>query len=261
MTLRTPTGIPYEYDSPDMRVLIACERTAMVRDAFRARGHDAWSCDTEPTEGDPAWHIRDDVLGHLDDGWDLMVAFPPCTFLSNIGGKWLYHAGQPDRLDRRAEAVTFVRLLLSAPVPRIALENPIGHLSTAIRKPDQIIEPWQFGDPYHKKTCLWLQGLALLRPVNPVLPAAHWVNGNRSPVAASGLPRRYTPSRDRERTFAGIAAAMADQWGGCPVRFCKVCRGPFTGRADARTCSDRCRQRLSRIRRAKRDMTAAVQGE
>ena len=230
----------------DMRVLVACERTAVVRDAFRARGHDAWSCDVEPTEGDPAWHLQADVRGHLEDGWDMLLAFPPCTFLSNIGGKWLYDPRTPDRMRQRAEAVEFARMLMDTGIPRIAVENPVGYLSTAVRKPDQIIEPWMFGNPYLKKTCLWLKNLPLLVPSRPVLPTAHWVNGNRGTSGRDGLVRRYTPSRDRERTFRGIAESMADQWGGCPVRFCKVCRAPFTGRRDAKTCSPRCRQRLSR---------------
>jgi hypothetical protein len=231
-----------------MRVLVACERTGVVRDAFRARGHDAWSCDTQPSEGNAEWHIQDDVRGHLD-GWDMMIAFPPCTYLSNVGGKWLHT--MPGRLDLRDAALDFTRVLLGAGIPRIALENPVGAISTHIRRPDQVIEPWQFGDPFRKKTCLWLKGLPPLRPCQPVLPAAHLVHGGSGQTAA--LPRLHTTGRDRERTFAGIAAAMADQWGGCPVRFCRVCDRPFSGRADARTCSAACRQRMSRMARAKRD--------
>jgi hypothetical protein len=224
---------------------VGCERTAVVRDAFRARGHDAWSCDIEPTEGDPSWHVQGDVLDLLGSSWDLMIAFPPCQKLSNVGNK--YNAGTSER----AEALNFVQTLMDADVPRIAIENPVGAINSAIRKPDQIIEPWMFGAPYHKRTCLWLKNLPLLSPCRPVLPVAHLVHGGTGQVAA--LPRSYTSARTRERTFSGIAESMADQWGGCPVRFCRSCRKPFTGRADARTCSSRCRQRLSRIRRAKCD--------
>lgn len=230
-----------------MKVLIACERTAIVRDAFRARGHDAWSCDTEPTESDPQWHIQGDARELLDQRWNLMIAFPPCTYLSNVGGKWLYDPRTPDRKAQRSEAVEFVRLLMNADIDRIAIENPVGHLSTAIRKPDQIIDPWQFGDPYRKRTCLWLKGLPLLSPCRPVLPAAHYVHGNRGQTAGDGLVRVHVPSRDRERTFRGVAEAMADQWGGGMPRQCRVCNGWFTAkRSHARCCSARCRMRLSR---------------
>lgn len=181
-----------------MRVLVACEFSGIVRDAFARRGHDALSCDLLPTEA-PGQHYEGDVLDIIDDGWDLMVAHPPCTHLSVSGARWW-----PDKLAEQGEALDFVRALLNAPVERIALENPIGKISTAIRKPDQIIQPWEFGHGETKATCLWLKGLPKLVPTNIVAgrePRVHRM--------APG-PNRW---RERSRTFAGIAAAMADQWG------------------------------------------------
>jgi len=181
-----------------MRVLVACEFSATVREAFRARGHDAWSCDLLPTEV-PGQHIVGDVRAVLGDGWDLMVAHPPCTHLAVSGARWW-----ADKAQEQADALEFVRTLMAAPIERIALENPVSKISSAIRKPDQIVQPWQFGHGETKATCLWLKGLPKLRPTQVVEgrePKVHHM--------APG-PNRW---RERSRTFSGIAQAMADQWG------------------------------------------------
>lgn len=160
------------------------------------------SCDLLPTDNPHGWHVQGDVLRILDHGWDLMVCHPPCTFLTNSGERWM--KDNPERQEQRRQAVEFVRALLAAPIPRIALENPIGHLSTAIRKPDQIIQPWMFGHGETKSTCLWLKGLPKLIPTNLVdgrEPRVHWM-----PPSADRWKLRST-------TYAGIGAAMADQWG------------------------------------------------
>ena len=181
-----------------MRVLVACEFSGAVREAFRARGHDAWSCDLLPTEV-PGQHIVGDVLEVLGDGWDLMVAHPPCTHLAVSGARWW-----KDKQQEQADALEFVRALMAAPIDRIALENPISKISSAIRKPDQIVQPWQFGHGETKATCLWLKGLPKLQPMDVVEgrePKVHHM--------APG-PNRW---RERSRTYAGIAKAMAQQWG------------------------------------------------
>ncbi len=185
-----------------MRVLIACEFSGVVRDAFARRGHDAWSCDLLPCEVGGR-HIRDDILALLRGGihrrYDLLIAHPPCTYLAVSGARWW-----KGREREQEEALEFVRQLLEAPFPRIALENPIGKISTAIRKPDQIIQPWQFGHGEVKATCLWLRNLPLLKPTNIVLgriPRVH-----REPPGAD----RW---KNRSRTLLGIAEAFASQWG------------------------------------------------
>ena len=136
------------------RVLVACEFSATVRDAFRARGFDAWSCDVLPTEGDSRWHIQGDVLDALGDGWDLLIAHPPCTHLAVSGARWF-----KDKREEQAEALDFVRALLDAPIPRIALENPVSIISSRIRKPDFTLQPWQFGHGEVKRTCFWTKNL------------------------------------------------------------------------------------------------------
>lgn len=182
-----------------MRVLVACEYSATVRDAFRAKGHDAWSCDLLPTEGDPQWHHEGDVFDILNDSWDLMIAHPPCTHLAVSGARWF-----KDKLVEQAEALEFVRRLLDAPIGKIALENPISIISSRIRKPTQIIQPWQFGHGETKATCLWLKNLPPLTPTKIV-------DGREARVhkMAPG-PDRW---KERSRTYQGIADAMADQWG------------------------------------------------
>jgi site-specific DNA-cytosine methylase len=184
-----------------VKVLVACEFSGVVRDAFRDRGHDAFSCDLLPTEGrHNAFHLQRDVREFLTSvDWDLMVAHPPCQYLAVSGARWF-----ADRRPQQEEALDFVRLLLDAPIPRIALENPVSVISTRIRKPDQIIQPWQFGHPETKATCLWLKGLPKLVPTDIVdgrEPRVHY---------ASPGPDRW---KERSRTLPGIAAAMAEQWG------------------------------------------------
>ncbi len=182
-----------------MRVLVACEFSGTVRDAFRAAGHDAMSCDLLPTEA-PGPHYQGDVRDVLDDGWDLMIAHPPCTHLAVSGARWF-----KDKRQEQEDALAFVRLLMDAPVPRIAIENPVSVISSRIRKPDQIIQPWQFGHGETKATCLWLKGL-------PALVPTHVVEGREARV------HRLPPSADRWKlrsvTYPGIAAAFAAQWGG-----------------------------------------------
>lgn len=181
-----------------MRVLVACEFSGIVRDAFAAKGHYAVSMDWLPSER-PGLHFTGDVCQHLGPTWDLMIAFPPCTYLAVSGARWFKH-----RLKEQAEALEFVRTLLDAPIPRIALENPIGVISTRIRKPDQIIQPWQFGHGETKATCLWLKNLPFLRPTGIV-------EGRHARVhRASPSPDRW---KERSRTLPGIAEAMAEQWG------------------------------------------------
>lgn len=216
-----------------MRVLVACEYSGRVREAFRARGHDAWSCDLLPSEDGSPFHIQGDVLSVLEglpsekyrgedyrdlssfdkekvnqeilltdiDPWDLMIAHPPCTHLA-VSGARHFEAKRAD--GRQQAALAFVRQLLDAPIPMIALENPISIISSAIRKPDQIIQPWQFGHGETKATCLWLKQLPSLSPTNIV--------GGRE-ARIHKMPPSPTRWKDRSRTYQGIADAMADQWG------------------------------------------------
>jgi site-specific DNA-cytosine methylase len=182
-----------------MRVLIACEYSGAVRDAFRARGHDALSCDLLPTEVDGP-HYQGDVFDIIEDGWDLMVCHPPCTDLAVSGAR---HFPAKIADGRQGAALDFVRRLLDAPIKRIALENPISVISSKIRKPDQIIQPWMFGHGEVKATCLWLKNLPLLTPTNIV-------DGREARVhRMSPGPNRW---KERSRTLPGVAAAIADQW-------------------------------------------------
>jgi site-specific DNA-cytosine methylase len=182
-----------------MRVLVACEFSGRVRDAFLARGHDAMSCDLLPSET-PGPHHEGDVRDVLDGGWDLMVAHPPCTHLAVSGARWF-----SEKRMRQVEALAFVRLLLDAPVPRIALENPVSIISSRIRKPDQVVQPWWFGEGETKTTCLWLKNLPPLVPSKVVAGRDDRIH--REPPS----PDRW---KNRSRTYPGIAEAMADQWGG-----------------------------------------------
>ena len=223
-----------------MRILIACEYSGVVREALRKRGHDAVSCDLLDTE-QPGPHIKGDVLEVLEDGWDMMIAHPPCTYLCSSGLHWNKRVPGRDKLTH--DAVLFVLNLMGEgfiphKIPRIALENPIGCLSTAYRKPDQIIQPYQFGDNASKKTCLWLKGLPLLKPTRFVEP--RWVccghalppgvgkygcpncNGDKKPLPrwdnqTDSGQNRLGPSEtrglERSRTYPGIADAFAMQWG------------------------------------------------
>ena len=184
-----------------MRVLVACEFSGVVRRAFRDRGHEAFSCDYLPAEdGCLLWHYQSDVRGLLDEGWDLMIAHPPCTHLAVSGARWF-----KEKRAEQAEALEFVRTLLSAPIGRIALENPVSIISSRIRRPDQIIQPWMFGHGEVKATCLWLKGLPLIKPTN-IVEGRH-ARVHREPPS----PDRW---KKRSRTFQGIAEAMAEQWGG-----------------------------------------------
>lgn len=184
-----------------MRVLVACEYSGRVREAFRAIGHDAWSCDLLESEDGSPFHFQCDVREVLDCHWDLMVAHPPCTDLAVSGSR---HFG-PKRADGRQQAaLDFVRLLLDAPIPLIALENPVSIITSQIRKPDQVIQPWQFGHGETKATCLWLKGVPPLVPTN-VVPGREARVHRMSPG-----PNRW---KERSRTYQGIADAMAAQWG------------------------------------------------
>lgn len=192
-----------------MKVLIGCERSGIVRDAFLRMGHDAYSCDLVPTEVSGP-HIVGDVLTVMHSGWDMMIAFPDCTYVCGSGLHW--NRRRPERQAMTDAAVEFFRKLLEAPVDKIALENPIGCLSTRIRKPDQIIQPWQFGDDASKATCLWLKGLPPLVPTK-VLPGGRQARrANQTPSGQNKLGPSPTRHIDRARTYPGIASAMAIQW-------------------------------------------------
>lgn len=202
-----------------MRVLVACEFSGTVRDAFSARGHDAWSCDLLPSKR-PGNHYQGDVLDLLERGWDLMIAHPPCTHLCSLGMHWTRRGLRDPNLTE--DALDLVRTLLQAPVNRIALENPVGAISTRIRKPDQTIQPWQFGHDASKRTCLWLKNLPLLKPTKIVdgrvvgedkrgWTIVRWANQTDSGQNRLGpFPTRWS---ERSVTYSGIAEAMADQWG------------------------------------------------
>lgn len=180
------------------RILVACEYSGVVRDAFLAVGHDALSCDLLPSDVNGP-HYQGDVRDIIGNNWDLMIAHPPCTHLAVSGARWFKNKQQ-----EQADALAFVRLLMDAPIPRIAIENPISVISSRIRKPDQIIQPWQFGHGETKATCLWLKNLPKLRQTNVVEgrePRVHRM---------SPSPNRW---KERSRTFAGVAEAMAAQWG------------------------------------------------
>lgn len=190
-----------------MRILIACEFSGIVRDAFINRGHTVYSCDLIPSiRSGP--HIQRDVITLLDMKWDLMIAFPPCTHLASSGARWW-----PMKVQQQAEALDFVRRLMEAPIPSIAIENPIGKISTAIRKPDQIIQPWQFGCPESKATCLWLKNLPKLEPTMILKLPDRGVWDNQTLSGQNKLPPTVDRSQLRSLTYQGVAIAMANQWG------------------------------------------------
>ena len=219
-----------------MNVLVACEESQRVCSAFREKGHNAFSCDILPCSGDrPEWHIQGDVLpllnGHcgwysqaglynyLDAKWDLIIAHPPCTYLTLAGNKWFkpeFADRFPDRKKQREDAVAFFMAIANADCDKIAIENPVGVMSSQWRKPDQYIEPYMFGDPEKKKTGLWLKGLPLLKPTNIVEPVIiHCKSGANEPrwhMETMHLPKEER-SRVRSQTFPGIAKAFAEQWG------------------------------------------------
>lgn len=193
-----------------MRILIACEFSGTVRRAFRALGHDAWSCDLLPAEDGSEFHlqcdIRDVPIGYGNE-WDQLIAHPPCTYLTNSGARWW-----KDRRREQIEALDFVRYLMSLPIPRKAIENPPGAIGTAIRKADQYIQPWMFGHPETKKTGLWLENLPKLRTTNDVsIDMMKLTLAQRSRV--HWMPPGPNRWKERSRTYVGIAEAMANQWG------------------------------------------------
>jgi hypothetical protein len=181
-----------------MKVLVACEYSGIVRDAFKEKGHYAVSCDLLPTESE-GLHYQGDVRDILYEGWDMMIAHPPCTYLAVSGARWFKYRKQEQK-----EALDFVRLLMDAPIDKICIENPVSVISTAIRKPDQIIQPYQFGHNESKRTCLWLKGLPLLIPTDIVTEGIQ--------QSIHRMPPGKNRSKERSRTFSGIAKAMADQW-------------------------------------------------
>ena len=195
------------------KVLIACEFSGRVREAFRKRGFDAWSCDLLPAEDGSKHHIQDNVLNILEDGWDLMIAHPPCTYLANSGVRWLWQDSRymtaETRWEKLYESAKFFKQLLHAPIPHIAIENPIPHkyaLQIIGVKYTQIIQPYQFGEPYSKATCLWLKNLPKLKPTK-IIP--------KNQVKQQVWKEPPSPERwkNRSRTYKGIAEAMAEQWG------------------------------------------------
>lgn len=193
------------------RVLIGCEFSGIVREQFRRMGWDAWSCDLLPTEI-PGQHIQEDILQHLDDAWDLAIFHPPCTYLTVSGNKWMkpeFASRFPNRQRQREEAIMFFMTLMNSKMKRIAIENPIGIMSSIYQKPNQIIQPWQFGHPETKATCLWLKNLPKLIPTNIVkLP-----DERSKRMRLHYLPKTPDRWKERSRTFIGIATAMANQWG------------------------------------------------
>ena len=194
--------------------MVGCEYSGRVRNAFRDAGHDAWSCDLLPSEDDSPFHVQGDVLSLLNQKWDLGIFHPPCTYLAVSGLHW--NTRNPERAAKTEEALEFVRTLMSAPIERIALENPVSCISSRIRKPDQIIQPYEFGEDASKKTCLWLKNLDLLTPTQMVAPRLVDGKPRWSNQTDSGQ-NRLGPSEDRwkerSRTFVGVAKAMAEQWG------------------------------------------------
>jgi site-specific DNA-cytosine methylase len=197
-----------------MRVLIACEYSGTVRDAFLRRGHDAMSCDLLPTDV-PGPHYQGDVFDIINDGWDLMIAHPPCTHLS-VAGNGYWKEKKAD--GRQQAAIDFVKKLFESDIQKICVENPVGILSTVWMKPTQYIDPFYFGEPYRKKTGLWLKNLVPLKPTDMVKPTTYWVNGgsnyrknkdDKRPKLEAGMHRDW---KLRSKTFQGIADAMAEQW-------------------------------------------------
>ena len=195
-------------------ILIACERSGVVRSAFRRAGYDAYSCDIEPAEDGSRFHLKDDVRNVLHSGWDMMIAHPPCRFLCASGLHW--NKRRPGREQKTKRSLAFVRMLLEAPVQRIAVENPVGCISTKIRPADQYIHPYEFGHDASKKTGLWLKGLPLLKPTRQIAPRI--VNGkrrwaNQTDSGQNNIWPSESRSYQRAKTYEGIAEAMVNQWG------------------------------------------------
>ena len=204
-----------------MKILLACEESQAVTKAFRKLGHEAFSCDILPCSGGhPEWHIQGDVLEQLDKGWDMLIAFPPCTHLACSGAR---HFKQKIADGRQQEGVDFFMEMINAPIPKIAVENPIGIMSTNYRKPDQIIQPWMFGDKAQKSTCLWLKGLPKLVPTD-IVDKGEFIEFTSKKGVKKRQPKWYFDalknaktsaerSTLRSKTFQGIADAIASQWG------------------------------------------------
>lgn len=195
------------------RVLIACEFSGIVREAFRRKGHDAWSCDLLPAEDGSQYHYQCDVLTILDKGWDLMIAHPECTFLCSSGLHW--NTKDPKRALETARALKFVKLLMDAPIDKICIENPVGCISTNIRPADQYIQPWQHGHDASKKTGLWLKNLPLIQPTKIIHPRLvngkpRW--GNQTDSGQNKLGPSPDRWKERSRTYPGIAEAFALFW-------------------------------------------------
>ena len=205
-----------------MKVLVACEESQAVCKEFRKLGHEAYSCDIVPCSGGhPEWHLQQDVLPLLKEKWDMIIAFPPCTYLTVTGNRWFnidrYGEKAIQRHKDRKDAIDFFMTFANADCEKIAIENPVGIMSSEWRKPNQIINPWQFGDAFEKKTCLWLKGLPELKPTNivEIPPRKRFDSGKSMPswyAEAWHLPKEER-SKLRSKTFPGIARAMAEQWG------------------------------------------------
>lgn len=197
-----------------MKILVACEESQAVTTELRARGHEAYSCDLLPCSGGhPEWHLQEDVLPLLEQPWDMLIAFPPCTHLATSGAAWF---AEKRKDGRQQQGVDFFMHFANARCPRVAIENPVGIMSRVWRKPDQIIQPYEFGDPYSKRTCLWLKGLPKLEPTQVVVPGerVRFPSGkSMDPWYASlwNLPPAER-AKARSKTFPGIAKAMAQQW-------------------------------------------------
>ncbi len=192
-----------------MRVLIACEFSGVVTNAFRLKGHEAWSCDILPTDSNPDWHIQGDVLKQLDKNWDMMIAHPPCTYLCNSGVSWLHK--DESRWVELEKASEFFKTLLEYDIPKICVENPIPHKYGKLPKYSQIVQPYEYGHPERKATCLWLKNLPKLKPTNNV-------KDEMLKLPKTQQQRTfYVPIKDRAKnrsiTFEGIAKAMVEQWG------------------------------------------------
>ena len=198
-----------------MRILIACEESQTIAKAFRDLGHDAFSCDlSECSGGYPEWHIQGDAIEiAYTQEWDLMIAHPPCTYLAVSGARWMYNddgSRNEDREQKQVQALDFVQKLMDAPIEKTAIENPVSVISSKIRKPDQIIQPWMFGDEATKTTCLWLKNLSPLTPTDIVGKGEFYIS-----PSGKKLPRWYSDNKNpksRSKTFKGIANAIANQW-------------------------------------------------
>jgi site-specific DNA-cytosine methylase len=209
-----------------MRILVACEESQAVTKEFRKLGHEAYSCDIiECSGGHPEWHIMKDVTEVLKEKWDMILAFPPCTYLTVTGNRWFniekYGDKALKRIEDRKDAIKFFKMFANADCERIVIENPVGIMSTELRKPNQIINPYQFGEPFEKKTCLWIKGLPELIPTNIVdtPPRKQFDSGKSMPAWYADAWKLPSEERAklRSKTFPGIAKAMAEQWGNLPT--------------------------------------------